>query len=161
MNALTEKQEEITQANKASGSQLINLPTPPKVHFFADVHTNDLKLSPGSKVVFNYVISRYGGGYNNADGVFTVPVTGVYLISVVLTNENPTITWVTGILTVDSSPKASIISRNFHHHKNDQSSNIAILELFEGQKVWIEIYRRTNVVVKKNFSTFAAVLSHT
>ena len=104
IKALTEKQEEIIKANKAWVSQLINPPTPPKVHFFADVHTHDLKLSPGSKVVFNYVISQYGGGYNNADRVFTVPVTGVYLISVVLTNENPTITWVTGILTVDSSP---------------------------------------------------------
>ena len=61
LKALTEKQttqEKIIQANKASVAQLSNPPTPPKVHFFADVHTNDLKLSPGSKVVFNYVISQ-------------------------------------------------------------------------------------------------------
>ena len=160
INALTEKQttqEKIIKANKASVAQLSN---PPKVHFYADVDTN-LKLSAGSKVVFNDVLSESGGGYNNADGVFTVPVTGVYLISVVLANQNPTTTWLVGQLTVDSKSKAGVISRNIHDHQRDQSSNIAILKLSEGQKVWVEIYSNKNVVVQSHFSTLAAVLLHT
>ena len=162
LKALTEKQiaqEAIIQANKASVAQLSN---PPKVHFFAMVYPNNLKLSTGSKVVFNKVISQYGGGYNNADGVFTVPVTGVYLISVVLANQNPTTTtWITGLLKVDSKTKANILSENYHADQIDQSSNIAILKLWKGQKVWVEIYQRSNVVVRKHLSTFAAVLLHT
>ena len=165
INALTEKQttqEKIIKANKASVAQLSNPPTPPKVYFSALVKANNLKLSDGSKVVFDYVISQYGGGYNNADGVFTVPVTGVYLISVVLANQNPTTTWLIGVLRVDSATiVANIISRNFHDHQYDQSSNIAILKLWKGQKVWVEIYKNTNVVVWRGFSTFAAVLLHT
>ena len=164
LKALTEKQtaqEEIIKANKASVAQLSNPPTPPKVHFFAEVYANNLKLSDGSKVVFNNVISQYGGGYNKADGVFTVPVTGVYLISVVLANHNPTTTWLTGVLRVDSTTKAYIVSENYHADQFDQSSNIAILKLSEGQKVWVEIWSNTYVVVKRQFSTFAAVLLHT
>ena len=164
LKALTEKQttqEKIIQANKASVAQLSNPPTPPKVHFFAGVKTNNLKLSDGSKVVFNNVISQYGGGYNKADGVFTVPVTGVYLISVVLTNENPTTAWLSGSLKVDSKTKAKILSENYHADQYDQSSNISILKLWKGQKMWVEIWCITNVVVRRGFSTLAAVLLHT
>ena len=168
LKALTEKQiaqEAIIQAIKASVLQLIKSPTPPTVYFYAYVHANDLKFSRGSrgsKVVFDYVISQYGGGYNNADGVFTVPVTGVYLISVVLANQNPTTTtFITGELKVDSITMAYIVSENYHDYQYNQSSNIAILKLSEGQKVWVELYVNKNVVVKRPFSTFAAVLLHT
>ena len=164
LKALTEKQttqEKIIKANKASVAQLSNSLTPPKVYFSALVLANNLKLSDGSKVVFEHVISQYGGGYNDADGVFTVPVMGVYLISVVLANENPTTTWLIGRLKVDSTTMAYILSENYHADQLDQSSNIAILKLWKGQKVWVEISRRATIVVRRHLSTFAAVLLHT
>ena len=153
-------QDEIIQAIKWSVKEMINESIKPNVHFFADVQFNNQRLSAGSKIVFNYVIDQLGGGYNKRDGVFTCPVTGVYFISVVLANDNPTNTWITGLLKVDSTTKANILSRNHHSHEHDQGSNLAILQLFEGQKVWVEIHRNTNVEIFKQFSTFAGVLLH-
>ena len=147
------------QSNDRSLDRIWNRMEERKVAFLADLSTTR-EFSVGSKIIFNQILFQEGSGYNRHTGVFTCPVTGVYMFSVVLTNENSAHTDLFALLKYNSVNQLNILSEKDDNHQNDQSSNFAIIKVYRGEKVWVEIYKRSTVVQRYR-SNFSGALLYT
>ena len=147
--------------NEDSLTQLADKMEKRKVAFSAKLGSETEPLPVGSTVVFDSVIYQDGNGYNPGNGVFTCPETGVYMFSVVIDNNNPadsTGKEITVKLKVDSVWKALVVSEKFHSTQDDQNSNLVILKINQGQRVWVETYSKSGVRIWQSFSTFSGAL---
>ena len=157
---LTDKQSSLDTTvgnNQDLFTQLVNKMERGKVAFSASIVSRTEMLPIGSTVVFDDVLFQEGNGYNSKDGVFTCPETGVYMFSVVIDNgQNGEV--VAAQLLVDSAWKSYVVSEERNEHQEDQASNLVIFNVYEGQRVWVETFCYTNVVIREHFSTFSGVL---
>ena len=147
--------------NQDSLNRLLRKMERGKVAFSACLGSTTEELPIGSTVVFDLVIYQEGNGYNPKDGVFTCPETGVYMFSIVIDNgnlQNMTEQAATAMLQVDFVMKAVVISEEHHQGQDDQSSNLVILKVKQGQKVWVEIVSNNDVIIWHSFSTFSGAL---
>ena len=132
-----------------------------KVAFSAYLGETTPELPEGSTIVFDKVIYQIGGGYDPKDGVFTCPETGVYLFNVVVDIANKKPKRLKASLYIDGQWKALVYSETHQESETndmDQASNMVILSLYKGQRVWIETYGCGAVKVDRNFSTFSGAL---
>ena len=155
--------DQTTQSNLQSLNRLMTRINKRQVAFFAVRYTsNTRKLSVGSKIVFDYVIFQEGNGYNPHTGVFTCPESGVYMFSVVLTHGNTdkvgSYIRSRAVLKVGTSTKANIVTEQHHTYQTDQSSNLAIVKLYKGDKVWVQVFAENNMIARKYDSNFAGAL---
>ena len=132
-----------------------------KVAFSVYLSKTTPELPAGSTIVFDTVIYQTGGGYNPEDGVFTCPETGVYLFNVAIVHYPSTTQPKTRVasLVVDSKIKSVVISETYHPHQDVQASDMVILFLDKGQKVWVRNSKKHGKCkVGRNFSTFSGAL---
>lgn len=130
-----------------------------KVAFSAKLSTTASELSLGSTIIFDSILHQDGNGYNAADGVFTCPVTGVYMFSVALhgRHEKHGFDILAALLVVDSNIKTYVVSEGHHTGQYHQASSLIILRVHEGQRVWVHSYSKTAKVFR-SFSTFSGAL---
>ena len=147
----------------SSYTQLVSRAAKQKVAFSAGTKATTQELPPRSTIVFDSVRYQTGGGYNPRDGIFTVPESGVYLFSIVLTLTAAENKILNAALIVDDNWKAGIKAENYHSLQEIQASNLVILSLVKGQSVWIKTNEGSNnkiynVQIYSYDSTFSGAL---
>ena len=128
--------------------------------FTAYVDHDIQHLGVYQSIIFNRVLFNDGAAYNNASGIFTCPVNGVYLF----------------FFQVGTRDKKQIVAKLVANNVNEvdaiadtellpneaQGSNMAILRLGQGTHVWVENYRHPDQGVEGDptdrFSTFSGIL---
>ncbi|XP_022079587.1 collagen alpha-1(X) chain-like [Acanthaster planci] len=98
--------------------------------------TSDVSRDSGDVVVFPYVETNIGGGYDSQSGVFTCSVPGLYFFSVTLMTESNTNPRVDAFLKRNSDNIFQIHDEHDNHHH--QPSNSAVIQLVIGDTVKIE-----------------------
>ncbi|XP_060553897.1 complement C1q tumor necrosis factor-related protein 1-like [Ruditapes philippinarum] len=90
----------------------------------------------GHHIVFNKVITNEGAGYNVYTGIFTVPVTGLYLFTFSMND----IDHISNLqLVMDGSNLVDIVD-NPVNNEESMSSNTVIVHVNKGQSLWIQEY---------------------
>ena len=56
----------------------------PKVAFFVGLAKNKGPIEKNMDIVFDKIVTNYGGGYDNVTGRFTAPFSGIYSFTVVV-----------------------------------------------------------------------------
>lgn len=110
--------------------------------FYTDIIAFDAELkSPlkgirsGQKIIFPVIRENIGGGYEAGNGVFTAPLSGVYVFqwTTVVTELVSTET----VLVVDGKRRA-LNKCNSNKANNDSCTKITIVKLAPGERVWIK-----------------------
>ncbi|XP_062620213.1 uncharacterized protein LOC134281794 [Saccostrea cucullata] len=91
----------------------------------------------GSTLIFNKLVYSIGGGYDTSTGVFTSPVTGVFVFYVAVVSQETTdlfldimLNGVAKVRTLSFVPTGTPISQT--------GTNIAVLHIQSGDRVWIK-----------------------
>jgi hypothetical protein len=116
-----------------------------------------LHAGPHQNIVFDHVETNIGNGYNSHHGVFTAPVSGVYLFySSILSNNNGEV-WCQ--IVVNGSYKASIYTRGTDG-RHDQGSLAIIVYLHQGDDVAVQNLANDHAIYSDSYiySTFSGVL---
>ena len=120
-------------------------------------HTID-HMAPGHVIKCDTVIMNDGNSYNQHTGVFTVPITGVYLMT--FTIDSSTAAHVQ--LVVDGSNISDVKTNTSWHSGSFQvmGSNTVIIRLTQGQSVWMQAYSVSNVISDEAYrlTTLSGVL---
>ena len=155
----TPKKEDVNGL-KSSISALESKLARQKVAFSAGLNQSTSELAIGSTIVFDEIVYQDGNGYNSTDGIFTCPETGVYMFSVVLHcwHGKEGVKSLAARLMVASKEKSCVVSESRHSQHNDQASNLVILSVKQGQRVWVEIFDIPAARVFRTFSTFSGAL---
>ena len=133
----------------------------PLVGFTAYLDHNTNHLGIDQTIVFNQILFNDGSGYNHATGIFTCPVSGVYLFFFDVGSGSAH--QIVARLVVNGLNKVGAIADSaFHTYHEAQSSNMAILKLSAGAHVWVENYRWSDKFVEGDttdrFTTFSGIL---
>ena len=118
-------------------------------------------LGIDQSLIFNRVLFNDGGAYNNASGIFTCPVSGVYLFFFEV--GSGTQRQIVAKLVANNVNQVDAIADSEYHTSHEaQGSNMAILRLGQGTHVWVENYRWADKAVEGDttdrFSTFSGIL---
>ena len=116
-------------------------------------------LITGHVVKCNQVLTNMGNHYNKNTGVFTVPTTGVYLLTFFINGKGTShITFVKAV--VDNREIVAAVSAGASWDVT--GGNSAIVQLNAGQAVWLEIFGTTQGSLLSNgnyrYVTFSGVL---
>ncbi|XP_048770908.1 complement C1q tumor necrosis factor-related protein 2-like [Ostrea edulis] len=120
------------------------------IAFDASLSSTMKGMKNGQRVVFSEVSENMGGGYNSSDGVFTVPGSGVYVFQwTTVAQSRGTQT----ALVVNGKLKA-VNECNTREANNDSCTRIAIMRLWDREKVWIECKMNDSVINDYKSSSF-------
>ena len=119
-------------------------------------------LGINQTIIFNTNLFNDGGAYNNASGIYTCPVNGVYLfffaVSSTFQHQIVAKLVVNGVNQVDAIADVE----NGPQYQEGHGSNMVILRLAAGTQVWVENYRWSTHFVEGDktdrFTTFSGVL---
>ena len=130
------------------------------VAFSAYLNHNILHMGAGHTIKCNQVLLNDGNHYNSFTGIFTVPQTGVYLLTFSFGVEH--INDVTEVrLVVNNREIVDAGAQAIGTLQRSTSGNTAIIKLNQGESVWIESLRQDSEVVSGQgyrWTTFSGVL---
>ncbi|KAK3096262.1 hypothetical protein FSP39_025072 [Pinctada imbricata] len=107
---------------------------------------------PQEKTIkFDQVMYNDGKHYNPTTGVFTAPSAGVYSFywSTLTVNGH----FMSSVLTVNGSPTLGALSDGRGGSSYDSGSNLAVLRLGVGDRVWVE--QQAGGYIQSDFSSFS------
>ena len=119
-------------------------------------------MGQGHHIICNQVLLNDGNHYNYLTGIFTVPQTGVYLLTfsfgVRTTNDD----WTEVRLVVNNREivDAAVQMTGSVSHR-EASGNTAIIQLTQGESVWLENMQPDSEISSGaawRFTTFSGVL---
>ena len=117
-------------------------------------------LAPGHTIKYDQIIINDGNAYNHYTGIFTVPTTGVYLLTFhfdVQDNRKEGIK-----LVVNNRNIVDAVASGLSGYGNNMGGKTAIIKLIQGEKVWLESYDSADGEILSTTSykltTFAGVL---
>ena len=118
-------------------------------------------VSAGHTIKCNRILTNRGHAYNEHTGQFTVPITGIYLLTFHFANKLSTgYTQVRLVVDDRSVVDAGADSIQFDHWS--MGGNTVIVSLTAGELVWLEIVGNTGGEVESSdperFTTFSGVL---
>ena len=112
------------------------------------------QMSPGHTVRLNQVLLNDGNGYNQHTGVFTAPVTGVYLFNFHISSHYQ-YTWLK--LMIDNVEQVDVIV--FPQNTVEKmGGNTAVVRVTAGQSVWLEDVQSDGELRAWRLCTFSGVL---
>ena len=132
---------------------------------FSVVLTSDVPhMTEHQPIVYDKVLLNDGNGYNPSSGIFTCPVRGVYLFMYHLgvqdlTNPAGVQTWIH--LTINGHAQNSATADTTESSQELQGSNSAIVQLSQGDTVWVETYlpgHSNSLYGHQLLNTFSGVL---
>lgn len=95
-------------------------------------------LSPGHIVKCDRILLNDGNGYNIFTGVFTVPISGVYLLTFTLDNKDQPRRTHVKLVVDDREIVAAMVFPTASGE--DMGGNIAITRLNQGESLWLESF---------------------
>ena len=117
-------------------------------------------MGKGHHIICNQVLSNEGNHYNSLTGTFTVPQTGIYLL-----------TFNFGVQQINDVAEVRLVVNNreivdagaqaIGTLQRSTSGNTAIIKLNQGESVWIESLRQDSEVASGQgyrWTTFSGVL---
>ena len=108
-----------------------------RIGFTAGVTSDSSSWNSGT-LVFPKVITNVGNGYNPFDGVFTAPRAGVYVFFVNVQNYGTQSIYVDIVFNGATKVRAMVSQSDEEY--NDAGSNLAVLSLQTGDRVWVKHY---------------------
>ncbi|XP_045171854.2 complement C1q tumor necrosis factor-related protein 3-like [Mercenaria mercenaria] len=128
-----------------------------KVAFYSQLSKDVDHIGNHQTIVFDTVTTNIGGGYNPNDGIFTAPVTGTYVFFWLNTNRDHS--YMNTELVRNSVVVGKSMSDAMDHIDYAASSNTAVLQLNEGEEVWVRSGTWHSAVVAGDFySTYSGWL---
>jgi glucuronosyltransferase len=88
-------------------------------------------------IVFDHVLTNIGGAYNGKSGIFACHQPGVYVFYWVTTNKDTT--YMDSELVVNGEEQCQAFSDSGNHNDYTVASNTVVVDLKQGDQVWIRI----------------------
>ena len=115
-------------------------------------------MSTGHTIKPNRVLLNDGNGYSSLTGIFTVPVSGVYMFNYHY-NSNDHYTVIR--LSFDGGEQVDAVTSP-HNGYNAMGGNTAIVKAIQGQNIWLEIASASDGEITtgpiRRYCTFSGVL---
>ncbi|XP_048750771.2 caprin-2-like [Ostrea edulis] len=136
-----EKQMYLLQESTVSGftqrhRRAAHLPSRSSVHFSAGIRAEShYGVSDGAALIFQHVTANTGNAYDPNLGIFTAPTNGTYVFFSTILSANTYNVWVDIV-----KNGVSQVREGAHGSMNTlypSASNVVILDLFQGDKVWV------------------------
>ena len=128
---------------------------------FSTYRDNSIQhMGIGHHIICNQVLLNDGNHYNSFTGIFTVPQTGVYLLTFSFGVQN-TNRWTEVRLVVNNREIVDAVGQVLGTFQRSSSANTAIIRLNQGESVWIESLRQDSEVISGQgyrWTTFSGVL---
>ncbi|XP_045187958.2 complement C1q-like protein 3 isoform X2 [Mercenaria mercenaria] len=90
-------------------------------------------------VKFETIITSIGGGYNNQSGVFVVPVSGIYMISCSLLDDDRTGLMVHGEIVQDHRVLGRVFAHTESRSYRDQGTQTVFTHAHAGDQIWVRV----------------------
>ncbi|KAK3106365.1 hypothetical protein FSP39_018595 [Pinctada imbricata] len=138
---INEKFSIVSEAMKNASNQLSDIQK--RIGFTAGKNSSSSGWSSG-KLVFEHVLFNQGNGYDPSSGVFTAPTNGVYVFYVSLTSYDTNTIYVSITLNGKSTVSAwgrgesGGSYRNNYYTRYQTGTNMAVLSLMRGDRVWVQ-----------------------
>ena len=114
------------------------------VAFSAYLDHNLLHLTSGYLIKCNKALLNVGNVYNTITGLFTVPQTGVYLLTFTINTRGGATAARTFVKLVSNNRNIIDAVSNLPAYGDDQmGGNTAIVQLSAGESVWLEVFATT------------------
>ncbi|CAL1547217.1 unnamed protein product [Lymnaea stagnalis] len=127
------------------------------VSFSAHAASNIPYLKDAEIIVFDDVLVNNGAAYDPRSGIFTVPVSGVYIFSAtIVSGFNSTIET---MITLNGQEVARLYSGA--HQNRGSGSNTVVLNLREGDDIWVALFYGNGNYVHGKWSSFSGSLLET
>lgn len=118
-------------------------------------------VQSGQAVIFDTVITNFADGYNNATGVFNVPLTGIYMFQCSLLDH-----WgsdhgsvMLHALIVKNGQKLVKVFAHAEENYRDQGSNTVFVKADKGDQVWVKIIDNNDLSLGgEYFSSFSGYM---
>ena len=117
-------------------------------------------LGQGHHIICNQVLLNDGNHYNSYTGTFTVPQTGVYLLTFSFGIQSPN-HWTEVRLVVNNREIVDAVGTVLGTFQRSSSANTAMIRLNQGESVWLEnIITDSEVISEQGYrwTTFSGVL---
>ncbi|XP_062596183.1 uncharacterized protein LOC134257611 [Saccostrea cucullata] len=108
-----------------------------KVGFSASVSSSSSSWNSGT-LVFPSVITNAGNGYNPSTGIFTAPITGMYVFFVNVQGHGAKTIFVDIVL--NGSTKVRTMAYSTGNDYDDAGPNLVVLTIQKGDAVWVKHY---------------------
>ncbi|KAL3870859.1 hypothetical protein ACJMK2_038894 [Sinanodonta woodiana] len=115
------------------------------IAFSSYLDHNVASLAPNESLKYNQILLNEGNFYNKTTGVFTVPITGIYIFAWTVAARDDGNMQVPDIYTklvVNGQHKASAVAESTQTRDDEMGTNIIILRVEKGDAVWISHHDR-------------------
>lgn len=126
------------------------------VRFYADPVNN---VGNGATLRFDSVMQNLGDGYKPVTGLFTAPVSGLYVFSLHFMGSD-TQQWTQLAITKNGYVMLDVDYTEGNGDLHDQSSGLATTHLAAGEQVWVKHYAGGTSIRGGLFTTFSGFLVH-
>nr|KAG5707858.1 hypothetical protein BaRGS_031589 [Batillaria attramentaria] len=126
------------------------------VGFTANSASEDITFGAHGVLKFDHLVTSVGGGYDPHTGIFTAPVSGLYVffLSIMSSNEH-------GAVDVAIVKEGAALDRAWAEGQGDsydQGSSLVTVHVTTGQKVWVEQAAGDTTVMGGPRSVFSGYL---
>ena len=162
-NGLFKREKDINKPfSKGKGVQSKRDITAEGIAFSAYLDHKILHMGNRSTIKCNQVLLNDGNHYNTFTGIFTVPETGVYLLTFSFGVEHKD-DWTEVRLVVDNRDIVGAVGevKGSSSRERKIASNMAIIKLSRGESVWLQTQRSDSEVISGPYyrwTTFSGVL---
>ncbi|XP_060564575.1 complement C1q tumor necrosis factor-related protein 3-like, partial [Ruditapes philippinarum] len=126
------------------------------VAFFATLSVHSLDhLDAQKNIIYNEILTNIGNGYNNSNGVFTAPVSGLYLITTSVLSRQDMEFWV--VIAVNDQVIVRLNERGTDGRHGSGSQTI-ILSLNKGDEVEVQNEHTDDSFWGNKYSSFGGYL---
>lgn len=127
------------------------------VGFTAKLNKKLHGLPLGTTIIYDQILYNAGGGYDGTTGIFTCPISGVYMFAIFV--ESFTLRTAIIELVIDGNDSLiSAVSEQAVDGQDNTGGNVLIVHVVKGQRVWARTYDSDNQDIYPYFTTMSGVL---